>query len=228
MHQPICENLNKIKHEIGRQETLAGRQAGSVTLLAVSKTKPASVIAEAHACGQQAFGENYAQELAEKSQELSQLPIQWHFIGPLQSNKTRLVAEHAHWVHSIERLKIARRLSEQRPEELPPLQVCIQVNVDEEASKAGVTLDEVRPLAQEISQLPRLQLRGLMCIPTNTGDQAHLHQSFGKLRQALEELTADGFEVDTLSMGMSHDFPVAIAEGATMVRVGTAIFGARG
>ncbi|MGV6858526.1 MAG: YggS family pyridoxal phosphate-dependent enzyme [bacterium] len=227
MQQLICENLSKIQHQIELQCVASQRPAGGVSLLAVSKTKPTESIRAAYACGQREFGENYAQELAEKARILHDLSIHWHFIGPLQSNKTRLVAENAHWVHSIEREKIARRLSEQRPPSLPDLQVCIQVNVDEEETKSGVSMIDVPDLAQAISEMPRLQLRGLMCIPSRTSSDTQLKKSFSLVQASLDALKAKGFPLDTLSMGMSHDYPLAIAEGATILRIGTAIFGAR-
>lgn len=205
----------------------AGRAAGEVQLLAVSKTKPASAIREAFAAGQHRFGENYVQEALAKMAELSDLDLEWHFIGPIQSNKTRPIAENFHWVHGIDRLKIAQRLSDARPESLPPLNVCIEVNVSGEASKEGVAPDEVAALAQAINQLPRLKLRGLMTIPAPTHDITLQHQPFRILRELQATLKQQGLALDTLSMGMSEDFPAAIAEGATIVRIGSAIFGAR-
>ncbi|SMC24474.1 hypothetical protein SAMN02745857_01913 [Andreprevotia lacus DSM 23236] len=208
--------------------TTAQRPDDSVRLLAVSKTFPATDIAELYACGQRDFGENYVQELGSKAAELAQLSeLRWHFIGPLQSNKTRSVAEIASWVHAVDRLKIAERLSSQRPEHLPPLQVCLQVNVSGEASKSGVAPAEVAALAQAVSTLPRMQLRGLMCIPEATDDSVLLAGQFRQLRTLLEQLNAQGLQLDTLSMGMSADLELAVAEGATMVRIGTALFGRR-
>lgn len=206
----------------------AGRAVDACQLLAVSKTFPADAVRRCYAGGQRAFGENYVQELVEKVTALRDLAdIEWHFIGPLQSNKTRLVAEHAHWMHSIERLKIAERLSEQRPASLPPLQVCVQVNVSGEASKSGCPPEDAIALAEAVAALPRLHLRGLMCIPEPTEDQAKLASQFAKLRSLRAELAQRGLVLDTLSMGMSADLETAIAEGATLVRVGTALFGAR-
>jgi hypothetical protein len=206
----------------------AGRAADACQLLAVSKTFPADAVRRCYAGGQRAFGENYVQELVEKVAALRDLAdIEWHFIGPLQSNKTRLVAEHAHWMHSIERLKIAERLSEQRPVSMPPLQVCVQVNVSGEASKSGCAPEDAIALAEAVATLPRLRLRGLMCIPEPTEDQAKLASQFAKLRSLQAELAQRGLVLDTLSMGMSADLETAIAEGATLVRVGTALFGAR-
>src|SRR5690606_1073558 len=196
-------------------------------LLAVSKTWPAADVREATRCGQRAFGENYVQEGVAKIEALADLDLEWHFIGPLQSNKTRQVAEHFAWVHTVDRLKIAERLSAQRPEHLPPLQVCVQVNVSGEASKSGVAPEEAAALAHAVAGLPRLQLRGLMAIPEPTEDAARLAAQFAVLRTLFETLKAEGLPLDTLSMGMSHDLESAIAAGATMVRVGTAIFGAR-
>ncbi len=197
-------------------------------LIAVSKTFPAASIRELYALGQRDFGENYAQEFAEKYAGLTDCPeIVWHFIGPLQSNKSRLVAERAHWVHTLDRLKIAERLSAQRPEPLPPLNVCLQVNVSGEASKSGVAPDEVVALALAVRALPRLALRGLMAIPEPTQDSQKLVSQFVRLGLLRDDLNRQGFSLDTLSMGMSADLELAIAAGATQVRVGTALFGAR-
>ncbi|MBV8467064.1 MAG: YggS family pyridoxal phosphate-dependent enzyme [Burkholderiales bacterium] len=206
----------------------AGRPVGSCALLAVSKTFPASDVRACYATGQRAFGENYVQELLEKSAALADLPdIEWHFIGPLQSNKTRAVAEAAQWVHTVDRAKIGQRLSDQRPVDLPPLNVCVQVNVSGEESKSGCTLEEAPELAATVAALPRLKLRGLMCIPEPTEDRAKLLAQFRTLAALRERLIAAGYLLDTLSMGMSADLETAIAAGATMVRVGTALFGAR-
>lgn len=196
-----------------------------VALLAVSKTWPAGAVREAYEAGQRAFGESYVQEALEKMQALSSLDLEWHFIGPIQSNKTRVIAENFDWVHSVDREKIAARLAESRPEGMPPLQVCIQVNVSGEASKSGIMPGQVRELAKYISGLPRLKLRGLMAIPEPTGDRALQRKRFAELRRLKESLPEYG--LDTLSMGMSGDFESAILEGATMVRVGSAIFGTR-
>ncbi len=223
----ISSALQRVQAAIGSAALAAGRDADSVTLLAVSKTFPAAAVREAYAAGQRRFGENYVQELQAKAAELQDLAAEWHFIGPLQSNKTRPVAELAHWVHSVERLKIAERLSAQRPAALPPLNVCIQVNVSGEDSKSGCAPDEVLPLAQAITALPGLRLRGLMCIPEPTQDAATLAARFGVLVTLQQQLAAAGIATDTLSMGMSGDMAAAIAAGSTMVRVGTAIFGAR-
>lgn len=202
----------------------AGRDAHEVTLVAVSKTFPAAALRAAAACGQRHFGENYVQEARAKQDELAGVGLVWHFIGPIQSNKTRDIAEHFDWVHGIEREKIARRLSEQRPDNLPPLNVCLQVNVSGEASKSGVEPQEVSALADLVLGLPRLKLRGLMAIPEPGGD---MHARFRLLRELLDGLNARGLALDTLSMGMSDDFEIAIAEGATIIRVGSAIFGKR-
>lgn len=227
MSDSIAQALATVTQRIHAAEAAAGRPAGSVRLLAVSKTFPASAVQQAYAAGQRAFGENYVQELQAKAATLGDLAIEWHFIGPLQSNKTRIVAETAHWVHSIERLKIAQRLSEQRPAALPSLQVCVQVNVSGEDSKSGCAPAEAKALAHAVAALPNLQLRGLMCIPEPTDDAARLAGQFALLRQLQDELQQEGLTLDTVSMGMSSDMVQAIAEGSTMVRVGTAIFGAR-
>lgn len=227
MNDSIAANLAEVEARIARAVAAAGRPAGSVRLIAVSKTFPADAVAAAHAAGARAFGENYVQELVDKSAGLAELPLEWHFIGPLQSNKTRPVAERAHWVHSVERLKIAERLSAQRPAGLPPLNVCVQVNVSGEESKSGALPEETVELAHAVVALPKLTLRGLMCIPEPTGDSASLAAQFGLLRTLYEQLRAEGLALDTLSMGMSADLEQAIAAGATMVRVGSAIFGAR-
>lgn len=223
----IKSAIQAVTERIRLAALAAGRQPAEVQLLAVSKTFPAACIREAYAAGQLAFGENYVQESIDKITQLADLPLQWHFIGPLQSNKTRPVAEHFHWVHGIERLKIAERLSAQRPATLPPLQVCIQVNVSGEDSKSGCAFADVPALAAAIAQLPNLRLRGLMCIPEPTDDQARLLAQFTALRDCLQQLQQQGYQLDTLSMGMSADLELAIAAGSTMVRVGTAIFGAR-
>jgi hypothetical protein len=227
MSDSIAQAITDVSQRIRAAEAASARPAGSVRLLAVSKTFPASAVQAAYAAGQRAFGENYVQELQAKAAALAGLDIEWHFIGPLQSNKTRIVAENAHWVHSIERLKIAQRLSEQRPAQLPPLQVCIQVNVSGEDSKSGCTPAEALALAHAVAALPNLQLRGLMCIPEPTTDMQKLAGQFALLRQVQDELREDGLTLDTVSMGMSSDMAQAIAAGSTMVRVGTAIFGAR-
>lgn len=198
------------------------------TLLAVSKTHPAAAIRTLFNLGQRAFGESYWQEAQGKLAELADLPIDWHFIGPLQSNKTRPIAEHFHWVHGVDRDKIARRLSEQRPVHLPPLNICLQVNLDDEASKSGVAPDEILALALAVKDLPRLQLRGLMCIPEPHNSIDAQRATFARMGALLHQLKDAGISgLDTLSMGMSDDMEAAVAEGSTIVRVGTAIFGVR-
>jgi hypothetical protein len=223
----IGERLLAVQARIEAAAHAGGRDPAAVSLLAVSKTWPAAAVREAAAAGQRAFGENYVQEGVDKVEALRELGLEWHFIGPLQSNKTRPVANAFDWVHGIDRLKIAERLSAQRDVHLPPLNVCIQVNVSGEDSKSGVAPEEVAALAQAVAALPRLCLRGLMCIPEPTEDTALLRSRFALLRRLRDELVASGLVLDTLSMGMSHDIEPAIAEGATIVRVGTAIFGER-
>ncbi|MEZ0247061.1 MAG: YggS family pyridoxal phosphate-dependent enzyme [Methylophilaceae bacterium] len=223
----ISERLQAVKSRLRQAETEAGRAPESVALIAVSKTQPADAIREAHAAGQRAFGENYLQEALEKMAALADLLLEWHFIGPIQSNKTRPIAENFTWVHGIDRLKIAQRLSDARPTGLPPLNICIEVNVSGEESKGGLEPNDVQALADAIAQLPGLKLRGLMAIPAPTNDIALQRQQFRMLRELLESLKQRGLALDTLSMGMSEDFPAAIAEGATLVRIGTAIFGPR-
>lgn len=207
----------------------AQRDVQSVTLLAVSKTFGAQAIREALAAGQHRFGENYVQEALEKMAALADVRprLEWHLIGPLQSNKTRAVAEHFDWVHSVDRLKIAQRLSDQRPAHLPPLQVCLQVNVSGEASKSGLAPAEVGAMARDVAALPRLHLRGLMAIPEPADDPDARRRPHRALRELLDTLRAQGLDLDTLSMGMSADLEAAVLEGATIVRVGTAIFGQR-
>ena len=224
---PISANLQAVHARIAAAARAAGRDEKDVSLLAVSKTWPAEYVRLAADAGQHAFGENYVQEGVAKVAELESLGLEWHFIGPLQSNKTRPVAEHFDWVHSIERMKIAERLSEQRPAGKVPLNVCLQVNVSGEASKSGCAPEEAVALAKAISALPNLRLRGLMCIPEPVEDVEAQRRPFRQLRELYEQLRAEGLPLDTLSMGMSHDIEAAIAEGATMVRVGTAIFGER-
>lgn len=219
--------MQAVKQRIAAAARAAGRDPATVGLLAVSKTWPAESVRIAARAGQKAFGENYVQEGVDKIAALADPALEWHFIGPLQSNKTRLVAAHFDWMHSLERIKVAERLSAQRPDELPPLNVCIQVNVSGEASKSGVAPDEVVALARQITDLPRLRLRGLMCIPEPDGGAGVLRERFGRLRELLVELRARGHDVDTLSMGMSDDLELAIEAGSTLVRVGSAIFGTR-
>ena len=223
----ITENLHNVQTRIAQACARVGRAPDAVRLLAVSKTFGADAVAQAHAAGQTAFGENYIQEAVEKIQALRHLPLQWHCIGPIQSNKTRLVAEHFDWVHTIDRLKIAERLSEQRPKHLAPLQVCIQVNVDGGASKSGVSVSDAPALARAVLVLPGLRLRGIMCIPEPAPDFVAACAVFAGARGLFYELNQAGMVLDTLSMGMSADLEAAIASGSTMVRVGSAIFGAR-
>lgn len=223
----VAVRLAAVRRRLREAEDGAGRPADSVTLLAVSKTFPAAMVRACAEAGQTCFGESYVQEAVDKIAALSDLPLEWHFIGPLQSNKTRAVAENFHWVHSIDRLKIAERLSQQRPVHLPPLQACLQVNTSGEATKSGVSFAELPALAAAVRQLPRLRLRGLMTIPAPSADSAEQRPPFRALREAFDALNAQGYALDTLSMGMSDDLEAAVAEGATMVRVGSAIFGAR-
>ncbi|HEY0887287.1 MAG TPA: YggS family pyridoxal phosphate-dependent enzyme [Ramlibacter sp.] len=223
----IAAKLQLVHQRIAAACTAAHRGVGEVQLLAVSKTFGPEAVREAHACGQRAFGENYIQEAVEKIALLGDLPLEWHCIGPVQSNKTRLVAAHFDWVHTVDRLKVAQRLSEQRPEGKPALQVCIQVNIDGSPTKSGVAPGEVPALAREVAQLPNLALRGLMTIPEPCEDfegQLAVHR---RARALFDELRAQGLALDTLSMGMTGDLEAAIAAGSTMVRVGTAIFGSR-
>ena len=228
----IAENLQLVRQRVARGCHDARRPAQSVTLLAVSKTFGATQVREAFADGQRDFGENYVQEALAKIEALAELrdAIRWHLIGPLQSNKTRVVAESFDWVHSVERLKIAQRLAEQRPAHLPPLQLCLQVNISGEASKSGLLPDEVAVVAQAVAALPaeRVRLRGLMAIPEPAADIDAQRRPHRALRELLHALNASGLALDTLSMGMSADLEAAVLEGATIVRVGSAIFGARG
>ena len=224
----IADPLAKVTARIQQAAKAAGRHDETVRLIAVSKTQSAEAVAQAYTCGQRDFGENYLQEALEKQAALTQLSgIVWHFIGPIQSNKTRPIAEHFAWIHSIDREKVAQRLNDQRPADLAPLQVCLQVNIDDETTKSGISLAELPRLAEVVRDLPRLQLRGLMAIPAATNNPDQQRAAFAKLREALQLLLTQGYTLDTLSMGMSGDMEAAIAEGATMVRVGTDIFGKR-
>ncbi len=225
--QNIEKNLIAVNRQIEAAAGKHHRNPADILLLAVSKKKPASDIKAAYACGQRDFGENYLQEAVQKIEVLSGLDINWHFIGAVQSNKTKAVAQNFDWAHCIDRFKIARRLSEQRPALMSALNVCIQVNIEQEASKAGVTLSEVPELARQIAYLPNLRLRGLMAIPAPTDDFEAQRKPFSKLQAMLKTLKKNGLNCDTLSMGMTHDMSAAIAEGATVVRIGTAIFGGR-
>ncbi|TJY56681.1 YggS family pyridoxal phosphate-dependent enzyme [Sinimarinibacterium sp. CAU 1509] len=224
----IAANLETVRARIQRACLAAGRTSDEVTLLAVSKTFPASAIRAAYAAGQRDFGESYVQDWHEKRDQLTDLACICHFIGPLQSNKTREVAESFDWVHSVDRLKIARRLSDQRPADLPPLNICLQVNISGEASKSGCTPQELPALAQAVASLPRLKLRGLMAVPAPASGGTDPRLAFRQLRTLQTELQRTGLALDTLSAGMSDDLEAAIAEGSTIVRVGTAIFGHRG
>jgi len=224
---PLALRLQTVQQRIDTALSQYGREPGSVTLLAVSKTRSSEELRAMANAGMRRFGENYLQEALEKITALRELDLEWHFIGPIQSNKTRPIAEHFDWVHSVDRLKLARRLSEQRPADLPPLNICLQVNVSGEQSKSGITLQELPALAREVATLPRLRLRGLMAIPAPAEGLDAQRQPFRQMRLALEQLIAEGLELDTLSMGMSGDLEAAIAEGATLVRIGTALFGPR-
>ena len=223
----IANNLQQLRARLQQACAQAGRAPQDVTLLAVSKTFGADAVLEAYAAGQHAFGENYIQEAVEKITALRHLPLQWHCIGPIQSNKTRPVAEHFDWVHTVDRLKIAQRLSEQRPAHLAPLQVCIQVNVDGGPTKSGVAPHDALALARQVADLPRLQLRGLMCIPEPAPDFVAACAVFARARALFDAIIVAGVPLDTLSMGMSADLEAAVHAGSTMVRVGTAIFGGR-
>jgi pyridoxal phosphate enzyme (YggS family) len=223
----IETNLQTVRTRLAAACQAAGRRPDEITLLAVSKTFGADAVQAAHAAGQTAFGENYIQEAVQKITELRHLPLIWHCIGPIQSNKTRLVAEHFDWVHTVDRLKIAQRLSEQRPAGLPPLQVCIQVNVDGGDNKSGVSPTEALALAQAVAALPRLRLRGVMSIPEPTPDFRAAQAVLARVKAVFDALNAAGLGLDTLSMGMSADLEVAVHAGSTLVRVGSAIFGGR-
>ncbi|GAA5315082.1 MAG: YggS family pyridoxal phosphate-dependent enzyme [Candidatus Pelagadaptatus aseana] len=224
MSKMIPDNLVVVQDRIHKALQQAGRKPDSARLLAVSKTKPCEDIRAAYSAGQRCFGENYLQEALEKQQQLNDLDIEWHYIGPIQSNKTRAIAEHFDWVHSVDREKVARRLSEQRPADLPALNICLQINVDNEDTKAGITLAELPKLYHAIKALPNLHIRGLMAIPAPSQDVSQQRATFAKVQQALAQLDSD---MDTLSMGMSGDLESAIAAGSTIVRIGTDIFGAR-
>jgi len=222
----IAERLTQVRLRIAQAAMAAGRDPASIRLLAVSKTRPVTDLEAALAAGQTTFGESYLQDALPKIAAIGER-AEWHFIGPIQSNKTRQIAGHFAWVHSVDRLKIAQRLSEQRPRQLPPLNVCLQVNTSGESTKGGVSPEETETLATAVATLPHLRLRGLMTIPAHTQDVRQQHQPFALLRRLQEQLNANGFELDTLSMGMSNDLEAAIAEGANLVRIGTAIFGPR-
>lgn len=223
----VTENFRKIQDLLARAAADAGRSKASVRLLAVSKSKPAESVLEATRTGQQDFGENFVQEGLAKIREVARDDLVWHFIGHLQSNKTRPVAEHFQWVHTVDSLKIAERLSRQRPYHASDLNICIQVNIDREKGKEGVAEAELPELAAAVASLPKLKLRGLMCLPAVRHDFESQREPFRRLRELAESLTADGIKTDTLSMGMTADFVAAIHEGATIVRIGTALFGER-
>jgi pyridoxal phosphate enzyme (YggS family) len=223
----IEQNLRLIQQQIKTFATGCGRNPQDIRLLAVSKTKPLADIESAYRAGQVDFGENYLQEAMEKISQLQHLPLQWHYIGAIQSNKTRPIAEHFDWIHTLSSLKHAQRLNDQRPAELPALNCCIQVNISHEQSKSGITEKELAELAKQISAMPHLKLRGLMAIPAPTTDLQQQKIAFRRLRQLMDELNTGGFQLDTLSMGMSDDMQAAIEEGSTMLRIGTAIFGKR-
>ena len=225
--QNLTLHVNHVRSRIRSAAIAAGRDPESVTLVAVTKAKTAESVRQAATAGVTDFGENYLQEAQGKMDQLADLKLNWHFIGGIQSNKTRAIAERFDWVQSVDRLSVARRLSEQRPFHAPPLNVCIQVALVPEPSKGGVAPDELGGLAAAVAALPRLVLRGLMCVPPPQPDAAAERAVFAKLKKALEDLNAGGLKLDTLSMGMSGDFESAIAEGATLVRIGTALFGAR-
>jgi pyridoxal phosphate enzyme (YggS family) len=223
----ISKHIAKLRESIRIASQKSGRDPNAITLLAVSKTQPAERIRAAAAEGIRDFGENYLQEALDKMARLDDLQLRWHFIGPIQSNKTRAIAANFDWVHSVDRLKIARRLSEQRPVDLPPIQVCLQVNISGEDSKAGVSTAELPGLAREVAVLPGLALRGLMAIPAPAADFTSQREAFAALRRVLTSLQRSLPGLDTLSMGMSADLEAAIAEGSTILRIGTAIFGPR-
>jgi PLP dependent protein len=223
----IVSRLHAVKDRIARVAQSVGRLPDEITLLVASKTHPAERVREAWDAGQTIFGENYLQEALAKMPALADLPIEWHFIGPIQSNKTKRITENFVWVHSVDRIKIADRLAKDRPESLPPLQICLQVNVSGEDSKSGVAPEELTQLAAHVIRLPRLKLRGLMAVPELTTATALQRSQFHMLWELYDRLKRDGYELDTLSMGMSEDMDIAIAEGATMVRIGTAILGPR-
>lgn len=223
----VTENLAYIRDLLAKAAVDAGREPASVRLLAVSKKKPASLVLEAAAAGQRDFGENQVAEGLQKIRTVARDDLVWHFIGHLQTNKTRAVAEHYDWVHSVDRLKTAERLSRQRPDSLAPLNVCLQVNIDNEAKKSGVQPDAVLQLAAAVADLPGLRFRGLMCLPAIRNDFETQREPFAHLRQLAESLAENGLATDTLSMGMSDDYRAAVFEGSTIVRIGTAVFGAR-
>lgn len=224
---PFGQSLAMVRHRIATAERRFGRAADSVQLLAVSKMQPAAAIEAAFRSGQRAFGESYLQEAVDKQTELAGIAIEWHFIGPIQANKAKSIAQRFDWVHSLDRIRVAERLAAHRPDHLPPLNVLLQVNVSGETSKSGVTVAELPALAAAVAALPRLRLRGLMSVPAPATDFAQQRAPFQLLREQFDALRAEGYTLDTLSMGMSDDLEAAIAEGSTIVRIGTAIFGER-
>jgi pyridoxal phosphate enzyme (YggS family) len=223
----LSDNIAKLLERVRLGAEKSQRVTGDILLLAVSKNHPCESVQAAYRCGLREFGESYLQEALVKIAELKALPLVWHFIGPIQSNKTRTIAENFDWVHSVDREKIARRLSDHRPGNLPALQLCLQVNISGESSKSGVGLDELPELVREVMVLPRLKLRGLMAIPAPSSDPTKQREAFAKLHRALEEMGSIAPDMDTLSMGMTNDLEAAIAEGSTILRVGTGIFGSR-
>ena len=227
MQTELERNISEVDRRIRAAEKVSGRATGAVSLLAVSKTKASELVRQAHGFGLSAFGENYAQEMVEKAAALADLPLSWHFIGPIQTNKTALIAEVSDWVHSIDRLKVARRLSEQRPGDKAPLNVLVQINTSNEDSKSGVGPDAAPELMAAINELSGLRLRGLMTIPAATTNQTEQREPFRQLRELMNQLSDSLPQLDTLSMGMSGDLEAAVSEGANIVRVGTDIFGAR-
>lgn len=226
MH-PLTQAIDTTKKRITEAEVNAGRDPASVQLIAVSKTRPASAIRAAWSCGLRHFGESYVQEAVDKIVQLHDCPIVWHFIGPIQANKTRQIAQHFDWVHSVDRIKVAERLSDQRPAELAPLNICIQINISNESSKSGIGIEALQTLAAAIVELPRIRLRGLMAIPAPSSDKNEQYQAFNAVAEVQQWLISQGFALDALSMGMSDDMEMAIKAGATHVRIGTAIFGHR-
>ena len=223
----LAELFDAAHQRIGKAAEKHGRKESEITLLAVSKTKPVDAIRQAYACGQLQFGENYVQEAVQKVEELSSLPLEWHFIGPIQSNKTRLLAEHVNWVQTIDRIKIAQRLDAQRPANLNPINICIQVNVSREPQKSGIMPEQLEETVKSVLDLPNLRLRGLMAIPQGNVDETAQRRAFAEMYRLYSWLQSQTSGIDTLSMGMSSDMEAAIAEGSTMVRIGTALFGAR-
>ncbi len=223
----ITARLNQVRQRIDDAEKRYDRPPGSVSLLAISKTKPASAVLEALNAGQRCFGESYVQDALSKIEALAKHGIEWHFTGPIQSNKTRAIATHFSWVHSVDRLKIAQRLNDQRPADLKPLNICLQINMSHEKNKSGISPEALFPMAEALSLMPNIKLRGLMTIPEATKNRENQRKSFSQLRKLQQKLIKNGYSPDTLSMGMSGDLEAAIAEGATIVRIGTALFGSR-